>query len=63
MSKSLPVTFNKLYSELAEWWPLFSASADYEAEAEVWRQFLEEFGEEQAYSAHARERLEALAAL
>lgn len=40
MSKSLPVTFNKLYSELAEWWPLFSAPADYEAEAEVFRKLI-----------------------
>ncbi len=40
MSKSLPVSFNKLYSELAEWWPLFSAPADYEAEAAVFRKLI-----------------------
>lgn len=40
MAKSLPVSVNKLYSELAEWWPLFSAPADYEAEAAVFRKLI-----------------------
>lgn len=40
----------KLYSSLAEWWPLMSAPSEYEEEAEAYGKYLAESGDAPAHS-------------